>query len=247
MSMQADNKKPFITLLAHANCPTLPMGLIDSTLVLTESEAETSALLANKLFNLIIIDIALNELGLITVAKTSDCINCHTPIIALVGKDDPEQRKPLISAGFDDCLLKPLDTDKLNEFISLWRENDTSAQYLGSIETLLTIFKGNKDVVLTLYTKLFEELPQQIDQIKFALKNREYQFASDITHKINNTARVCYLKGIEELAKPLEDCLKQESHDLAEGYFSMLRESINTLMNHRQTIIGHLGKSPTEK
>jgi len=236
----------FTTLLAHTN-PMLPIaqtqGLCSNSVVLASTPLEAAKAITDKLFNLIIVDMELNGLSLVSLAKSPDCLNCNTPIIALLGKGmNPDQKKKLIAAGFDDCLLKPLTIDKLNELFQLWRESDGLASLLESIHTLSTQLRKNKGVILTLYEKLFEELPQQIDQIAFSLKAGHYQVALEVAHTINSSAKICYLNDIEEPAIALENCLNHQRYDLAEDYFLMLQRSTETLLKHRQTILDHLTK-----
>jgi len=243
MKNSIDVKQPFITLLAYADNEALPLNLIDSDLITPGSENETSTLITNRLFNLIIVDPDLYQLSLATLAKTSDCINSNTPLIALVEQENPEKTRHLIASGFDDWVLKPLTSNVINELIALWRNDSASASYLESTQTLLKIFKGNKDVILALYDKLFEELPEQIALISAALKKKEYDVVFNATHKINASTKICFLKSIEEMAKGLEDCIKHNNHEHAEGYFLMLQRSVDALISHRPLILDHLDKA----
>lgn len=245
MYSQFDEKKQFITLLV-ADTSALPIlhtrDTYDSNWVLTSTLQEAVTTLTSKLFNLIIVDIALDGLTLIAQAQSTTSINCHTPIIALVDRLDLALRKQMISAGFDDCLVKPLYADDLSELVKFWCKNNVMDSFLESTETLLSIFRRNNGVVLTLYNKLFEELPRQVDVISVALNAGEYQLAFDANHKINGSAKICYLKDIETSATALERCLIQKKYDLAESYFSMLRHSITTFIDHRESILDYLDR-----
>ena len=210
-------------------------------LVLTDSFDESATAIAGKRFDLIIIDIALNGMALIALAKTTDSINCQTPIIALLGSDDTDLKKRLIADGFDDCLAKPLTESKLTELADFWLDSECANPLLESTQALLVKFRQNKKVVLTLYEKLFEDLPQQVDQTETALKSGQYQLALDAIHNIISYAKICHLSCIEALAKSLEDCLKQARYDLSEAYFSMLSNGIDKLYKHRQPIKRYLG------
>jgi CheY-like chemotaxis protein len=245
MISYVEEKEQFITLLAHANCSALSITLmqdLSGTLVLTDTQQEASTAITNKLFNLLIVDMDLNGLSLVSSAKTIGSINCQTPIIALIDQNDSEHRKSLITAGFDDYLLKPLSNDNVNELIRFWRENNEIAVYLESINTLLTIFRDNKSVVSTLYKKLLEELPKQVELIKVGLKTGQYQLALDAAHSVNGFAKVCHLKGFEDLTIALNECMDQKRYNLAEGYFSMLQNACNTMIHHRQMILNYLGE-----
>lgn len=209
-------------------------------LVFTNTQDKALTAITGELFNLIIVDLDLGDLGLVSVVKNTGCINCNTPVIALVDKMDSIQRRNLIAAGFDDCLSKPLTADNLGEIMKLWCSNDALTPFLNSIQTLLANCRNNRVLVMTLYKKLFEELPRQIDQIEAALKTGQYQLAFDATHNLNGCARTCYLQDIEELANTLEKCLIQKKYEFADGYFLMLQQRVSTFINHRHPILAHL-------
>lgn len=244
MSIKPDKPGQFITLIAHKNNPALPIPdskiLFGSTWMLTNTEQETASAIADRPFNLIIVDMALAGDKLISAARSHGCINLHTPVIALVDSNTTWTKKNLINAGFDDCMTKPLTTDMLAEAISLWRDNDILVSFFESIHDLLGIFRHNNKVVLSLYRKLFEELPQQIEQIETAINTKQYHMAIEATHHINASAKICYLKTIGDLANALEACLLKKNYDLVETYFLMLQKNISTLISHRHSILEHL-------
>ncbi len=239
-----DHLGHFITLLAHDSDPALQaLQLPDingNRFVNTSTSHETAAAIANKHFNLIIIDMTLNGVELVSVAKSSRCINFHTPIIALFDEVDTHQRRNLIAAGFDDCLLKPLTAYKLNDVITLWLENDVLTSSFSSIQVLLGKISNNNSLALTLYTKFFDELPPQINNIEEALKTENYKLAFDVTHKLNGAALVCCLQHIGKPATALEKCLIQNHHDHAEMVFLMLQQRISVFISHRELILDYL-------
>jgi CheY-like chemotaxis protein len=242
-----DYQNQFVTLIAHNDNPALPIkqlrGSCNSTLVLTSTQHGTATAIANSLFDLIIIDIDLIGLGIISQAKSASCINCQTPVIALVNKDDDAQRKNLVAAGFDDCLTKPLTNDNLNEVVAQWRETDVLSSYVDSAQTLLDTFRNDKDIVLTLYSKIFEELPKLMDQVELALKTVDYDAAFHATHKINASAKICYMKSIEEMAMALESCLIQKKYEFVDGYFTMLQQSVSAFVDYREIILDYVNNA----
>jgi CheY-like chemotaxis protein len=240
----SDEHGQFITLLAHVSCPALQISQLPevngNSFVKIHTPHETAAAVASKLFNLIIIDLDLNGVELVSVAKSTRCINYHTPIIALFDEADSYQRRNLIAAGFDDCLLKPLTADKLNDVITLWRGNDVLTSLYSAIKILLGKTRNNNNLALTLYNKLFEELPLQINCIEKALTNGQYKLAFDVTHKLNGAALICCLQHIEEPATALEKCLIQKNHEHAEMVFLILQQRISVFISHRQLILDYL-------
>ena len=244
MSVKPDELGQFTTLLAHENHLALPIPdskiLFGSAWVITATEQETATAIADQLYNLIIIDMALTKDKLISAVRSQGCINLHTPVIALIDGNNIRTKKNLINAGFDDCLIKPLTTDMLAEAIYLWRDNDILVSFFESIHALLGIFRHNNKVVLTLYRKLFEELPQQIEQIETAINTKEYHKAIAAAHQINASAKICYLKSIGDLANDLEACLLKKNYGLVDTNFLMLQKNISTLISHRHSILEHL-------
>ncbi len=246
MFNSSDEYKQFVTLLAHDSRSGLQIqhfqDIYGSALVLTGSQLETATAIANKLFNLIIVDLDLNGLDLISLAKSTGSINYHTPIIALIARDDPSLRKNSIAAGFDDCLVQPLTASNLHETIKVWRENDVLTSSTNAIQALLAKTKHNHALVLVLFNKLFEELPQQIDQIEFALKTAQYQLAFEVTHKLNGAAIICCLDHIGVAATALEKGLIQKEYEYNGDHFLILKKRISLFLNHRQAILDELGR-----
>jgi CheY-like chemotaxis protein len=244
MLIPSDEQGQFVTLIAHNSYTAFHVQhtrhIYGSNFVLTNTQNETSIAIAGKLFNLIIVDTDLNGFGIVSLAKNTNCINCNTPIIALTDIADSSQRSNLIAAGFDDCLLKPLTADNLDEIINLWRKNDALTSSLNSIQDLLDKCNNNCSLVLTLCTKLFEELPLQISCIAEALKNGQHQLAFDVTHKLNGSAKICCLQDIEKTANALEECLIQNSYEYADGYFLRLQQGISAFISQRQFILDYL-------
>lgn len=245
MPIQPDEREQFVALIvAHDNCPTSQIqqlrGIYRTGLVIANTQEKALTAVTGELFNLIIVDLGLVDLGLVSLVKNTGCINCNTPTIALADKVDSIQRRTLIAAGFDDCLSKPLTADNLGELVQLWCSNDVLTSFLDSIQTLLANCRNNRVLVMALYKKLFEELPQQIDQIETALKTGQYQLAFDVTHNLNGCVRTCYLQDIEELANALEKCLIQKKYEFADGYFLMLQQGVSTFIDHRHPILDHL-------
>jgi CheY-like chemotaxis protein len=245
MFIPSDEQQLFVTLIAYEPSALQILQLQDisgSTFVLATTPDETTAAIANKLFNLIIIDLDFNGFEIVSLAKNPSCINCNTPIIALTDNVDSGLRKSLIAAGFDDCLLKPLTVGSLNGVIRLWLRNDITTSSLQAIQALLTKCNNNRSLVLTLYKKLFEELPLQIIEVEHALSNDDqYQMALDITHKLNGSAKICCLQDIGEWADALEKCLIQKQYPEVNGNFMMLQQRISTFVTQRTLILGYLG------
>jgi HPt (histidine-containing phosphotransfer) domain-containing protein len=128
----------------------------------------------------------------------------------------------------------------LDQAIKFWQKTEGLKPYKTAIETVLSKCNNNKKLILSLYLKLFEELPQQISNIEEALNKKQYKLAFDINHKLNGSVKICYLQEFHELAMALEMCLIQRNYEFADGYFSMLQQQASSFMGYRQPILEYL-------
>jgi CheY-like chemotaxis protein len=238
---------PYITLIAqHSHSSWLIDRLkINSeynTFVRVSNEQDILSTLNNTPFNLIIIDEAFNVSEIFLAIKMANNINYRTPIIALIDHGNAEQRKNMIAIGFDDCLIKPLSADNLEETISFWRGHDIPAMYLSSVQTLLDNCRNNRKLAMTLYEKLFAALPQHVDLIETAIISKDLKLALDTTHTLNGYVKTCYLQPIEEAADRLEKSFINNKPELIDNNFLILKQRISTFLENQQLIFDFLEK-----
>ncbi|WAK02988.1 Hpt domain-containing protein [Methylobacter sp. YRD-M1] len=108
------------------------------------------------------------------------------------------------------------------------------------IRILLDKTRDNHSLALTIFKKLFEELPEQIDAIKNALDSQQYSVAQQITHKLHGSASFCGLNDIQEPASALESNLLNHDYESANRHFQVLRRCVLNFTSHRTTIIAEL-------
>jgi HPt (histidine-containing phosphotransfer) domain-containing protein len=177
---------------------------------------------------------------LITRIKDPRGINNKTPVIAIINPiKDNQNNLPYLSV-FDDNLIAPLTEQQLNEVIDHWQTKKASA--LDYIEIMLGKTKNNQRLTLTLFEKLFEELPLQVIEIKNALVNAQYDLAQEITHKLNGSVSFCGLMDIQQPANALESCLLTNNYISADQHFLMLQQRTLNFTRHQKLILANLGK-----
>jgi HPt (histidine-containing phosphotransfer) domain-containing protein len=153
---------------------------------------------------LILLDLNEHSPELIAHLKTSNGINNKTPLIAIINQKDEAQWKHQHPSDFDDWLLKPFTKEQLENSIDLWQTKKLALDYIQIIQAKT---KNNQRLTLTIFEKLFEELPLQLANINEALKNKQYTLAQEITHKLNGSASFCGLQDIQQPANTLETSL----------------------------------------
>ncbi|MDP1770850.1 MAG: Hpt domain-containing protein [Methylobacter sp.] len=176
---------------------------------------------------------------LIARIKDPAGINNKTPIIAISHPTEDAQRKAQYPMEFDDSLTSPITAEQLNTVIDLWQ---TKALALNYIQIIQLKTKNNHQLTLTLFEKLFEELPLQIIDIKDALENKQYDLAQAITHKLNGSVSFCGLTDIQQPANALESCLLKNDYAAIDQQFLMLQQHTLNFTCHQESILTNLGK-----
>ena len=245
MNFTIAKQKQFVTLVAHVTTLASHAAELETqchcAFIFAKTQDEASIAIVSRLFDLIVIDLDLNGLDLLALAKMSGCINSNTPTIALTDIASNERKKSLVASGFDDYRNKPLTADQLIELTAFWQSSTYLAPFLESIRTMLTKSKNNNQLVSTLYIKLLDMLPKQIDNLEKTIENEEYQSAYEIAHHIHGSLRTCYLNEIAEIGGSLERALIQKNFEFAKGFLSMLKHRVSIFSEHRATILEFIG------
>jgi len=176
---------------------------------------------------------------LITHIKDPLGINSKTPIIAIINPANDSHSDQQYPMTFYDSLTGPITEQRLNEVIDLWQ---TKALALDYIQIILSKTKNNQRLTLTLFEKLFEELPLQVIDIKGALENKQYDLAQEITHKLNGSVSFCGLMDIQQSANALESCLLNNNYASTHQHFLMLQQCTLNFTRHKNFIMANLGK-----
>lgn len=194
-------------------------------------------------FDLILLDLTVNrhlrQPDLIAHIKDPLGINTKTPVIAIIDPAEPEIEKQY-PTEFDDWLIKPITEERLNEVINIWQ---TKAAALVYIQIILSKTKNNQHLALTIFEKLFEELPLQIVHIKEALENSQYDLAREITHKLHGSVSFCGLLDIQQPANTLESYLLNNDYASSHQHFLRLQQCTLNFIRHQKAILENLGKS----
>jgi HPt (histidine-containing phosphotransfer) domain-containing protein len=238
MSSITNQQEQFLLLIADdkINYSLLELQLDKPFLsvVLVKEQKEISTLLNSISFDLILL-----EFRFINLVKAADCINYQTPVIVII--DSASNQKQNINAmGYDDYLTRPVTIIKLKELIDLWYIKNNSTSAFDYIQSLLKVTKNNRHLTLTIFKKLFEEFPLQINAIEDALVNQEYPLAEEITHKLHGSASFCGLTDIQKSAGSLENCLINKDYSAINPHFMILEQCILKLINQQKNLLALL-------
>lgn len=110
------------------------------------------------------------------------------------------------------------------------------------IQIILNKTKNNRNLTLTVFKKLFEELPLQVSIIKKALKNKHYALAQQTTHKLHGSASFCGFMDIQNAAHALENCLINKNYKAIDQNFLLLQQAVLILARHQSAIMDILNQ-----
>ncbi len=119
-------------------------------------------------------------------------------------------------------------------------ETLTASDYIGIV---LEKTKNNRSLALTVFNKLFDELPRQLASIEDEMKIGHYDNAKDITHKMHGSASFCGLIGIQEIAKKLEQCLVNENYQSISQDYRLLKERVLMFTRFKESILTELNRA----
>jgi HPt (histidine-containing phosphotransfer) domain-containing protein len=242
MSLTTHQQGHFLVLVAENDIDSSLFELQSDqhccSVVLTKEQNETSTLLNTLSFDLILLDF-----GFINLVKAADCINKQTPVIAIIDSASNSQKQTIIATGFDDYLIRPVTKFKLKDIIDLWQIKNTPTPAFDYILAILNATQNNRYLTLTIFNKLFAELPQQITAIKDTLAHQRYPLAEEITHKLHGSASFCGLTAIQKSANSLENCLINKDYSAINRHFLLLQQSILNLINQQKTILALLNNT----
>jgi HPt (histidine-containing phosphotransfer) domain-containing protein len=171
---------------------------------------------------------------LIALIKDPLCINNKTPLIAVANPTEGSQSL----MEFDDSLIRPITEEQLNEVIDFWQTKTLALAY---IQMILDKTKNNRSLTLTIFEKLFAELPLQIIDIKNALENKQYELAKEVTHKLNGSVSFCGLMDIQVSANTLENYLLTNNYASTHQHFLILQQHTLNFTRHKESILANLG------
>jgi CheY-like chemotaxis protein len=199
-------------------------------------------------YDLILLDLQMpyfDGLELLEIIKKEDAINQSAPVIAITAHAQSYQRKTLIDAGFDECLIKPILLEELTEIVNLWKVEPHSQNHAGSehnlyLSAMLNKTKNDKPLANTIFKKLFTELPQQTQIIEMALSFNDLSLARQTTHKLHGSVSFCGFTDMQSKANDLENYLAENNHALISSSFLDLKNSITSLMSNKTIILDEL-------
>jgi|GEM_PF-4718195 len=207
----------------------------------TRDGNEAHDALLNKRFDLVLLDLKMpgyNGHDLIKIIRAPRSLNLDTPVVAITAHAQKEQLSGIIAEGFDECLIKPVLREHLDETLSLWlpmsQASDKKRVYAGQ---LLARTHNDRNLAATLLTKLCEELPQLSAQASNLFKMNDFDEAHNSIHKLHGSVSFCGLTNFQAVARQIENGLLTQNYASINTDFQQLNTLIQQLLDIKQEML----------
>lgn len=244
------NQRLVKRILELWNCP----------FTIANNGVEALKLSQKETYDLILMDIHMPEMdGVETTLKIrsdESNPNQNKPIVALTAAALLDEKNRALRAGMNDYLTKPFSPIQLKNILEKWLQPETGAfaktdrpMFTDQAETVLEINltyleemgKSDPTFVPEMIQIFLREIPNAMQQMKKALKQKQWIQLSDIAHRINSNYMMMGMKTQQLDAQTIERIIKENKFEENE-----IARLVNQLKNDSKLAIPILEKKLTE-
>jgi PAS domain S-box-containing protein len=216
---------------------------------------EAVEMVSQKHFDLILMDIqmpVMNGIDATKIIRGSEDpnINNKVPIIALTANAMTQDRKLCMDTGMNDYLSKPFKPEDLQSILEKYlgnrtsktnkkRKNDRScipSKYYDK-KAILDRIDGDIDLFRQLIALFVQEVPNQIKQIKLAIKENNPERITLYAHTIKGSAYNIRAMELKQIAFDIERAGKSSDIHLAASKIQALEHTFDKLNDELRLVI----------
>lgn len=216
--------------------------------------AEALALYTDNHYDLIFMDLQMPVMdGFETTRQLRTLENGagRTPVVALTAHSITDQKAPLLLAGMDDYLSKPVNEDQLLHMIKRW----TNVSELASnapkrpasdineaapssnkeptpvdLQLCLNLSNNKADLACDMLTMLITSLAEEVKLIEDAYKQQDFDTLSAAVHRIHGGTSYCGVPNLQKTSAKLDSLLLRNEYDAIHHPLRELVETANQLL-----------------
>lgn len=209
-------------------------------------------------FSVIFMDIQMPEISGIEATqliRTESRMNKATPVIAVTAHADSEERREMLSAGFNDHLGKPIMDDALIATLRKWnqypeqRAIETTASQIGGdterasrsvsespvdLKSCLELSGNRTDVAQELLSQLLEQLQTNREAINSSLAADDIKTYRERVHRLHGHACYTGVPNLRRLCNDIESLVTANKTAQAKQANLLLNEEIDRLLDWRE-------------
>ncbi|WP_111978634.1 hybrid sensor histidine kinase/response regulator [Algibacillus agarilyticus] len=213
------------------------IGLTVSTAEQGEQAVE-KALLED--FDLILMDIQMPIMSGEEALKIIKATDADIPIVALTANAMSQDIQRYLSLGFDAHIAKPIEQihfiNVIKQFCQSHTESAVTKQATlePSAPNQDTLFSLDNSAFRALVYEYIDSLPCEIEMLKHAKKNHDWQKLAKVAHNIKGSAGNFGFTQVSSDASEVEQLIKSDHLGEIDRVFSQLLESLNQALYSRE-------------
>ncbi len=238
----AINRKLVKTLLAGA-----AVEIVEAA----DGEQALAAVSAER-FDLIFLDVHMPGMSGIDVTarlRREETPNHATPVIALTADALPSTRSHCLAAGFNDVVVKPIDSQGLWRVVRHWTGSDAgppaaaepappaaaenAADGMSLYDHAAAVHKsgGRPELAVDLLKMLLDELPEQGQALDTAVSAGDAERVRQQVHRLHGSAVYCCTPALAHSSGQLESAARRRDWDAISEWHAVLRQDVADLLD----------------
>ena len=212
---------------------------------------ESVELVAENDFDIVFMDIHMPALNGIEAASLIRQKNSKVPIIALTADIAFRESGKVNQYGFNDVLIKPIESIHLYQVISkvlrsdiklessaLRSDAEQSIDKLATrdLEQALRITGGQKVVADKLLTKLVQQLPDYLESVVNKYKDKDWPQLWQVLHKLHGATAVCGVPELNHVVINLQKHITNADYLLISDEIDKLRIAAGKLIDYAASL-----------
>jgi signal transduction histidine kinase/HPt (histidine-containing phosphotransfer) domain-containing protein len=184
-------------------------------------------------YNLILMDIQMPIMGGLEAIDKLRVAGYKQPIVTLTANALKQDREKCAMAGADDYLTKPLDLELFYSILKRYLTNPTHLEIPPDNQDLNAGDINNDPEFQELVLKFVEDLPDKLQGINDAYRNRDWADMKSLVHKLKGTGASFGYPIITELATVLYKYLQENKFNALEGTLRDLNANCKSIFERQ--------------
>ncbi|WP_455376109.1 ATP-binding protein [Kaarinaea lacus] len=178
-------------------------------------------------FDLILMDMQMPVMGGLEAIQWLRQINCETPIVALTANALKQDRDRCIAAGANDYLTKPVDLARFYKVLEKYLKNSDTQNHSSAY---LSNEIANDPEFQLLVRQFVSSLPDVVESIKNAVRDRDWETAESLTHKLKGVGGNYGYPNLSKLSQKINAQIKSEIYDQVEHLVAELEDACHQIV-----------------
>jgi len=150
----------------------------------------------------------------------------HTPIIALTANAMEGDKKKYLAMGFDDYLAKPIQEKELDKILQKYLNKENF-----NIDEIIKDINIDKDTFLSIVEIFFENIDNDMKELKTAIKNENFEEINYNGHKIAGSCSAIRFSSMFDIAKEIDESARDKK---SIDYYKLFKELKDKLSIYKE-------------